>query len=159
MTSLLAVYRAVFGDEPAQKPAQAKGNQVFSADDVNTRVDDATSAGRAEGLSTGLQEGAAMERARIAAILSCPEVNGRDQLARQLAFNSDVAAEDAVKILSSAPKDDPRETNLFFKAMARVANPDVGSDEYTADMSDDQRADALASSIVQAYQKFQKNTA
>ena len=57
-------------------------------------------------------EGAASERARIQAILSSPEADGRGKLAQHLAFNTTQSAADAVALLAlagacEAPSDEP----------------------------------------------------
>lgn len=44
------------------------------------------------------------ERARISAILGHPEAQGREDLAKSFAFNSDMSVEDAAKHLAAAPK-------------------------------------------------------
>lgn len=49
-------------------------------------------------------EGAASERARIQAILSSPEADGRGKLAQHLAFNTTQPAADAVALLAAAEK-------------------------------------------------------
>ncbi len=50
-------------------------------------------------------EGAASERARIQAILSSPEADGRGKLAQHLAFNTTQPAADAVALLAAAGRD------------------------------------------------------
>ncbi len=52
-------------------------------------------------------EGAASERARIQAILSSPEADGRGKLAQHLAFNTTQTAADAVALLALAGRDAP----------------------------------------------------
>ncbi|QFT47820.1 Putative signal peptide peptidase SppA [Roseivivax sp. THAF40] len=47
------------------------------------------------------------ERARISAIMNHPEASGREELAKSLAFNSDMSAEEAGKHLAAAPKAQP----------------------------------------------------
>ena len=49
-------------------------------------------------------EGAASERARIQAILSSPEADGRGKLAQHLAFNTSQLAADAIALLAVAEK-------------------------------------------------------
>lgn len=52
----------------------------------------------------GLQLGASQERDRIKQIVQSPEAEGREQLAQTLAFDMNLSAEDAVKILGVSPK-------------------------------------------------------
>ena len=47
------------------------------------------------------------ERARIAAILTCPAAEGRERRARHLAFATDLCAPAAIEILAVAPLDAP----------------------------------------------------
>ena len=66
------------------------------------------------------------ERARIAAILNSPEAEGREQLARTIALESDLDPDAARKLLASAPV--PKPQTAFHAAMAAVENPKVGAD-------------------------------
>ncbi len=112
---------------------------------------DATSAGRVEGLSTGLQEGAVLERARIAAILTCREATSRIELANQLAFRSNVSAEAAREMLATSPEQPV--PNALAIIMSQVKNPDVGIGGYASSMTDDQQAAAMAGSVMAEYRK------
>ncbi|ETX26859.1 S49 family peptidase [Roseivivax isoporae] len=53
---------------------------------------------------------AADERARISAILNHPEAAGREDLAKSLAFESDMSAEQAGRHLAAAPKASPQQS-------------------------------------------------
>jgi signal peptide peptidase SppA len=66
------------------------------------------------------------ERSRIAAILNSPEAEGREQLARAIALDSDLDPDAARKLLASAPV--PKPQTAFHAAMAGVENPKVGAD-------------------------------
>ena len=57
-------------------------------------------------------------RARIAAILEAKEARGRDHLARELAFGTDLSAEAAVRILAAAAKDAPGKSASLDLAQA-----------------------------------------
>jgi signal peptide peptidase SppA len=85
----------------------------------------AAARGRAEGDKAGRQA----ERARIKGIISAPEAAGRADLANHLAFDTDMAAESAVKALAAAPKADTKPTaggSAFYEAMANNGgNPQV----------------------------------
>ncbi len=84
---------------------------------------------KAEGHKDGLQEGQQTERQRIAAILGAPEAEGRTALAQSLALETDLDAESALKVLSSAPEQVPAQpVGLLGAAMATVDNPNVGAD-------------------------------
>ena len=72
-------------------------------------------------------EGQMAERNRIAAILNATEAEGRTDLARSLALETDLDAASAIKVLSSAPEQ-PKTGGLLNAAMANVANPVVGAD-------------------------------
>jgi len=72
-------------------------------------------------------DGRAAERSRIAAILNATEAEGRTDLARSLALETDLDAVSAIKVLSSAPEH-PKTGGLLNAAMANVANPVVGAD-------------------------------
>ena len=52
----------------------------------------------------GRREGSKAARERIAAILDSDEARGREDLARKLAFGTDIAPEEALTILKAAPK-------------------------------------------------------
>jgi len=72
-------------------------------------------------------EGQTAERGRIAAILNAAEAEGRTDLARSLALETDLDAVSAIKVLSSAPEQQ-KTGGLLNAAMASVANPVVGDD-------------------------------
>jgi len=96
-------------------------------------------------------EGAASERARIQAILSSPEAEGRGKLAQHLAFNTTQPAADAVALLAvsekapapaapvAAPAADPLTT-----AMRAAGTPGVGPEGPGASEPDTPEAKAKA---------------
>ena len=88
---------------------------------INTAVN--TEALKVEGHS----DGRTAERKRIAAILGASEAEGRADLARSLATETDLDATSAIKVLSSAPEQ-PKTGGLLNAAMANVDNPVVGAD-------------------------------
>jgi signal peptide peptidase SppA len=69
------------------------------------------------------------QKARIKAITSCEDAAGREALASHLAFDTDMSAEAAQKVLAAAPKADAKASNgdAFAAAMDSTANPNVGS--------------------------------
>jgi signal peptide peptidase SppA len=72
---------------------------------------------------------AAQERQRIRGILSLPEAQGREALARVLAFDTDHDAATAQKILAAAPATAPpaQPATSFEREMQRIPNPVVGA--------------------------------
>lgn len=70
------------------------------------------------------------ERDRVAAILNHQEAQGREAMARHLAFSTTMSAEEAAALLAAAPKTVPQQpaaSSPFTAAMAGVANPNVGT--------------------------------
>lgn len=93
-------------------------------------------------------EACAAERARIQAILTHEDAEGRTELAGHLAFETNMSAEAATAMLSKAPMAvfAKRETGPGFEAaMAGVDNPDVGASGDT----DTDDATTLAATILQ----------
>lgn len=86
------------------------------------------------------------ERTRCASIFAAPEAEGRVQLAAQLAFTTDLSAEQAVGILKASPAA-TAPANPFAAAMGSVPNPQVGADAE-AGAGDD--AQALVAQILKA---------
>ena len=76
----------------------------------------------------GRQEGKTAERERVKAILAAPEAEGRADLARSLALETDLDAEAAIRVLSSAPEQ-AKGGAALSAAMANVRNPVVGADD------------------------------
>ena len=76
----------------------------------------------------GRQEGKTAERERVNAILAAPEAEGRADLARSLATETDLDAEAAIRVLSSAPEQ-AKGGAALSAAMANVRNPIVGADD------------------------------
>ncbi len=72
-------------------------------------------------------EGQTAERSRIATILNATEAEGRTELARSLALETDLDAASAIKVLSSTPEQ-PKAGSLLKAAMASIDNPVVGAD-------------------------------
>ena len=76
----------------------------------------------------GRQEGKTAERERIAAILAAPEAEGRADLARSLALETDLDVMSALRVLSSAPEQ-AKGGAALSAAMANVRNPVVEADD------------------------------
>jgi capsid assembly protease len=75
----------------------------------------------------GHRDGRTAERSRIATILNATEAEGRADLARSLATETDLDATSAIKVLTSAPEQ-AKVGGLLNAAMATVDNPIVGAD-------------------------------
>jgi enoyl-CoA hydratase/carnithine racemase len=78
-----------------------------------------------EGESTLLQP--TEERQRIAAILTCEEARGREELARVLALETNHPIEAALKILKAAPVAAKPAPNALDARMTQLGNPAVGT--------------------------------
>jgi capsid assembly protease len=89
-------------------------------------------------------EAKAAERLRIGAILACEDAQGREDLARTIALETDTDALAAKKLLAAAPKKAEPAANPLAAAMATVANPKVGTD---AETSADSVAKAVRSTV------------
>lgn len=86
----------------------------------------------AEAAQAAKAEAVAAERARVQAILGHAEAAGREELAKTLAFTTDMAPEAAAAILVAAPKAEAKPAgNQLAAAMAGVENPTVGADADT----------------------------
>jgi len=88
------------------------------------------------------------ERERMRAILSAPEAQGREQMARTLALETDLDAAAAIKVLASSPKQGP--ANPLAAEMAFVANPKVGAGGGDGDDSPQSEAARILAFVPQA---------
>lgn len=72
----------------------------------------------------------AADRARTSAIRKAPEAEGREALADHLASSTNMSVEDAIAVLTAAPKQEAAkpEGNAFAAAMDASNNPNVGQD-------------------------------
>ena len=83
------------------------------------------------------------ERSRIKSILTCEESAGRDDLAKSMAFDTDMDAMHVQQMLATAPVSKVSNSTPLDVAMATMDNPDVG-----ADMSEEeQQMDAVIDRI------------
>lgn len=84
------------------------------------------------------------ERERIKGIMACDEAVGRDELAKGIAFDTEMDAVQAQQMLAMAPKAESKSTDSSFeKAMSKTDNPDVGADVN----EEDQQVDATIQRI------------
>lgn len=142
---------AAFGT--AQTQAAATGVTVKNSEEVAMdknevaeKFPDIAAAFRNEGKAEGLTEGVTAERARIKGILASDEAAGRGDLAQELAFGTDMAAEGAVALLSKSPKAAAPAAggaDVLAAAMAAVKNPTVGADV-------DENADTVDAAIARS---------
>lgn len=95
--------------------------------------------GKKAGAAEGVKQGAETERARVSAILTHKEAEGRSGMAQHLAFKTTSSVEDAVALLAAAPKDAAKPTDRLSAAMEDVKNPNVGADA-SADGEDETKA-------------------
>lgn len=88
------------------------------------------------------------ERARIQTILASEEAKDRGDLARHLAFATDMAADSAVAMLAKAPKIQPEvKANGFDAAMRDLGNPKIAP---AAAESEEDDVDAVAKRLASA---------
>ena len=87
-----------------------------------------------KGVAEGFEAGAKAENERIKSILSLEEAQGRESIAKTLAFKKGLTAEDAKEILASTPK----AASDFDSVMSNIKNPNVGNDMENP-MSEDQK--------------------
>lgn len=137
-------------DIMSDKTAPPAGDQkptTMTAAQVVEQHPDAATAISAEGHKAGLTEGVTAERKRIAAILNAEASQGRDDLARHLAFDTDTTAEAAIALLDKAPKAAEQKHAGGFQsldeAMRAAGNPGVGAGATGAaggDENDDLKA-------------------
>jgi hypothetical protein len=146
------------GEEEMSGSVPAAGAAVAQVQ-AQAALDATRAEGVAAGKAEGLKEGATAERSRISAILGSEEAKGRSELAQHMAFETEMSADDAKKMLAKSPKEGAAApANPLAAAMAQVKNPTVGADA-NADQSEDAQAAALASSIVAAYRGKPANAA
>lgn len=118
--------------------------------DKQPAVDEAAlNEARASAEANGRKAGADEAKERIATILGSEHAAGRSDLARNLAFDTDLPAEKAVAALAAAPQERPKES-AFEQRMQAAGNPKVGADAATAD---EQTEEAMAARIVSLVKK------
>lgn len=101
-------------------------------------------------LAAARTEGAAAMQARIQAITACDEAKGREKLASHLAFNTAMSADEAKALLAvSAVEAAPASTSAAAQqtalaaGMAKVTNPQVGTEAAAAESNPQAEAAAL----------------
>lgn len=114
---LLAIFKSSFGGTSAKSTKGTTAMEETKA--AETKVDVATLQ------ATAKAEATKDERARVKAIIEHPESQGREALAKTLAFDTDMTPEAAGKILSASHKQQPKAVNPLHEAMAGVKNPEI----------------------------------
>jgi ClpP class serine protease len=102
-------------DQPKHTDAQLEAARTEA---TATATATATAAGRAEGIKA--------ERERVQSILTHAEAKDRPQLAMSVAFETEMTAEQAAKLLAAAPKQ--AAGSALASLMAGINNPKVGAD-------------------------------
>jgi len=92
---------------------------------------EATQSGHDAGYKEGVTAGEQAARERIGAILALPEAEGRDGLAKHVAFSTSTDLEGARAMLAASPKAETPKVDPLATAMASVDNPEVGVDDDT----------------------------
>ena len=80
---------------------------------IATATQAASTEAHATGHAAGMVAGATAERARISAILTHENANGRETTAREFALGTDMSAEAAIKILASVPSINGKQANAL----------------------------------------------
>lgn len=93
------------------------------------------------------------QKARISAILTCEESQGRRKLAEHIAFNTDMGADDAKAMLAASEKEQPEAKgngngDAFKKAMDESKHPDM---DAGGDKGDDKVEESAGDRIAKAY--------
>jgi hypothetical protein len=115
-----------------KQPAAGSQPEQITAATVAEKHPEVAAALRAEGRADGVKS----ERDRVKAILSSTEAEGRGELAQALAFEGDIAPEQAIALLAKSPKAAAPRVDPLSQAMATEKNPQVGADADGAPPSD-----------------------
>jgi hypothetical protein len=101
-----------------------------------------------EANTDAVQQARQGERARWGAIFAAPEAEGRVALAAQLAFTTDLSAEQVIGVLKVSPSASVQPSgNPFSAAMGGIPNPQIGLDAGGAGADDPQ---AIIAQILKA---------
>jgi signal peptide peptidase SppA len=133
---------ARYAARPAHRAAARISRSSTVSQDPDRYVADSPSitqaqldAARAEGQAAGVAEGRKAERARLAAVLSLPEAEGREAQARQIALTTELDPATCAAILAAAPKVEsppPAAKSEFAAHMDALGNPKIGPDSQAA---------------------------
>lgn len=125
------------GDEEQQPTAtdedQSDDEQPAAEDDGDEETDEDGEAEPAVG-AEGDDEKTKAVKTRVASILNHPEAKGREELAKNIALNTNLSVAAAGSMLATAPRAKGTE-NPLKKSMADVQNPKVAQKAASADDS------------------------
>lgn len=100
-------------------------------------------------LEAAKKEAVKASQERIAAILGAPEAEGREAMAKELAFKTSLSVEEATGILAAAPQ---AQANPLAQAMSKEPNPEVGADtDGTGANPVQAMANSMRAKVAQAY--------
>jgi|SRR5579885_2688290 len=105
----------------AAADAVSKSEHDAALASARSAAEQAAAAAKADGEKSGAK--AAQDR--IKAILSSKEAKGREDLANHLAFNTEMAADDAIVTLSAAPKAAEQKPGSRLDALMQNEQPKV----------------------------------
>jgi capsid assembly protease len=145
--SAAIISKGVHMTDEEKKAAEAK-----AAADEKAKAEAKAAEELAAKVAEARTEAIKTERARIAGILSLEEAKGREALARTLALESEMTADQAKKILASAPVAGAP-ANLLATAMTGIANPAVPP---TGAADDPEGEKALVAQVLAFTQKGKK---
>ena len=121
-------------DSIAAFAAEVSPKGVYSMTTKTTAENEATTTYTAEDLAKaraeGKTEGRQEANARVKAIVTSPEAEGKSASAIQMAFDTDMTADQAIGLLKTIPAKTEAKTETkshFEAAMERSGNPDLGA--------------------------------
>jgi signal peptide peptidase SppA len=133
--ALAAFFASLDGSDTNPK---TKGASMSKTDETGGAGDaaDATKQGTADittpAAAAPTADAAQAERERCAAITTCEEAKGREELANHFAFKTSMSVDDAKAALAASPKAVAPKADAgaaFNAAMATTPNPDIKADE------------------------------
>lgn len=103
---------------------QKRKEKRMSAENENT----VTLADHTSAVASARAEGATAERGRISAILTCDAAKERPELAKKMAFDTDMSAEAAAAFMASLPAEKPVSSIPSMDERAASAGPGFGAE-------------------------------
>jgi hypothetical protein len=91
--------------------------------------------GHAKGFAEGFDKGFKAEHDRLAAIFRSDAATGRSKLTRHLAFDTDMAADKAIDLLSASPREEAAvaaASSGLLAEMAALSHPNIGGSPLPA---------------------------
>jgi signal peptide peptidase SppA len=131
-----------------QSEAPSSDASTISPADLQVAVDGT----RADAHAAGVTDGKAEATARIKAILTAPETEGREAQALVLALETEMTAEDAVKVLAASPKVETGPASIADRAAQEA---ELGAETLANHRNRSERnAAGWAKAITQANARF-----